>query len=301
MAYRVNAWVGSACLALSFTIASTATGQQMTPRDAFWSASDLLSVSSNTAAAKHETRPPAHSAVVKTHPSSGSKAVQEKHLDPTVVANNGYGAEPHLVNVSSERMGLRYSLLLQDAAGGYIEAAPRQTFHSGEKMRLSIMANQSGYLYVIDGGSSGSWSPIYPGAGAAPEANHVEAGKLYVIPNRSAFRFDPPAGDEKVFIIVSKERLTDLDATIQNLKGPANTPSEQRSTPGTMEASNHIPDELMEHLAGRDLTLVQEQQVDDAPSASDASGEKAVYVVSNGVPPGARGPQVVAAVMLRHD
>ena len=298
MTSRANSSVGAACVAVLFAAAS-ASGQQLTPRDAFWSASDLVSVSNNSAAAKHEAKPPTHS-TPKPHPAPGPKA-QDKHIDPMVVANSGYGAEPHLVNVSSQQMGLRYSVLLQDDTGGYVEVAPRQTFHVGGKIRLSIMANQGGYLYVVDQGSSGNWTPIYPSAGAAPEVNHVEAGKLYVIPNRTSFRVDPPAGSEKLFIIVSKERLTDLDATIQNLKGGAPAEAAKRPMEQTLEASNHIPDEMVEHLASRDLTLVEEQQVDDAPSGTDNSGEKAVYVVSKGIPPGAKSPQVVAAVTLRHD
>ena len=293
MRHRASTSVGAACIAIVASVTS-AQGQQLTPRDAFWSASDLVSVSNNTGAAKPPATP-------KAHPARAPKPAQEKHIDPVVVASNGYGAEPHLVNVSSEQMGLRYSLLLQNAAGAYAEVAPRQTFHSGERLRLSIMANQPGYLYVVDQGSSGNWSPIYPGPGAAPDANRVEAGKLYVIPNRTYFRFDPPAGNEKLFIIVSRERLTDLDATIQNLKGGAPSAPSQRPMEQTLEASNHIPDAMVERFASRDLTLVQEQQVDDAPNPADSTGEKAVYVVSKGIAPGAKGPEVVAAVTLRHD
>lgn len=300
MAHRANSLVVAACTAVLLASAPSS-AQQLTARDAFWSAGDLVSVSNNTAAAKHEGKSAAHSGEQKAHTSTPAKVTQEKHIDPAVVASNGYGAEPHLVNVSSQQMGLRYSLLLQDAAGAFVEVAPGQAFHSGEKIRLSIMANQPGYLYVIDQGSSGHWAPIYPSAGAPPEANRVEAGKLYVVPNHTSFRFDPPAGNEKLYIIVSRDRLADLDATIQNLKGPAEVQPAKRPMEQTMEASNNIPDALVEHLASRDLTLVQEQQVDDKAGGDDQGGEKAVYVVSKGVPPGARGPQVVAAVTLRHE
>ena len=298
-------WI--ACGIVVFTCASHAGfGQQLTARDAFWSASDLVSVTPNpvskaSGAARSASKPPA----TKPAPRSAAHEGQASaHVSPQQVAANGYGAAPQMVRVSQEQIGLRYSLLLHQQDGTYAEVSPSKVFHSGDQLRISVMANQPGYLYMISQGSSGNWSPVFPGAGSARDANRVESGHLYQFPSgKDSIRFDQHPGDEKLFLIVSRQPLTDLDAMIEQLKSPAATPrpAAPNTGPGAVyEASNHIPDELVQRFASRDLQLVQEQQVDDkAGQAND--GEKAVYVVAKAAPAGPGGPQVVAPVTLHHE
>jgi hypothetical protein len=273
---------------------STMHAQQVTARDAFWSAADLVSVSTNSGAKPAaKTTQAAHPAGVPKHTSG--------HVDPNLVTSSGYGEQPHLVRVSEEQIGLRYSLLLRSSDGTYAETSPTATFHSGDHLRLSVMANQPGYLYVIQQGSTGSWSPIFPASGSAQEANKVEQGHLYQVPDgKGAFRFDQNPGQEKLFIVLSRQPIQDFDRTIQGLKhsaGDEQTPA--ANGPTYLQASNHIPDELVQRFATRDLTLVQEQDVDSKPAKAGA-GEKAVYVVSKGSAKSS-GPQVVASVTLHHE
>ena len=220
------------------------------------------------------------------------------------MAKNGYGEQPHLVRVSADQIGMRYSLLLRDTEGKYAEVSPSATFHSGDYLHLSVMANQPGYLYVIQQGSSGSWSPIFPKRGSAPEANKVEAGVALEIPSgKQAFQFDTTAGEEKLFLIVSRRPIEDFDRTIESLKanGGQGSPATPPTRPdlNTYEAANRIPDELVKRFASRDLTLVETSEVEDKKEAN-GSGEKAVYVVSKGTA-SANGPQVVAALTLHHN
>jgi hypothetical protein len=260
-------------------VAPALVAQQLTPRDAFWSASDLVSVSSNPGAKA-------------ARPSQKSPAPSMKPRDTTrpsaqTVAQNGYGAQPHMVHTDlrTQQLGMRYSILLQGADGTYAEASPEATFHSGDHVRLSIMSNEPGYLYVIQQGSSGNWSPMFPIPNSGPDSNRVEPGSPYQIPGGSnAFKIDEHPGMEKLFVVLSREPIRDLDAALQRLKNPASAPSAESSPRPpdrgqTLEASNHIPDDLVQRLASRDLVLVAEQKVEDAPKAS-SSGEKAVYVVA---------------------
>jgi hypothetical protein len=270
--------------------------QQVAARDAFWSAADLVSVSSNPA----RTSAKATRASDSGHAGTAVKHATN-HLDPTVVASRGYGEAPHMVRVSSEQIGLRYSLLLRNSDKSFAETPVSTVFHSGDHLRLSVMANQPGYLYVIQQGSTGNWSPIFPDAGSAKDINKVEQGQVYQVPNgKDAFSFDQNPGQEKLFIMLSRQPIQDLDSTIKGLKQP--TP-EQSPAPGNgssyLEASNNIPDELVQRFASRDLSLVQEQEVDDK-TANSGSGEKAVYVVSKGNMKGAS-QQIVASVTLRHE
>jgi hypothetical protein len=190
------------------------------------------------------------------------------------VVKNGYGDQPQFVSVSDDQIGLRYTLLLRDNAGHYAEVSPKTVFHDGDHLRLSVMANRPGYLYVIQQGSSGNWSPIFPAPGsvAAPgdNVNQIDQGRIYQIPNRNgAFQFDRNPGQEKLFLVLSRQGISDLDSTVSSLgdsthQTPADSaPQPTNPEPQALEATNQIPAELVEKMTSRDLTLVQEQEVDD--------------------------------------
>jgi hypothetical protein len=267
--------------------------QQPTVRDTFWSASDLISVTPNPAAA----RPKASAAKNQAHAGVAKNSSAPRTPNAQLVSQNGYGSAPQLVRTAGNRLGVRYSLLMRGGDGQYSEVAPGTTFHSGDHIRLSILANQPGYLYVIEQGSSGDWKAIFPPVTSPPATMKVEQGKLQIVPtgNRS-FQFDQQPGVERLFLILSRVPLSDLMREIQQLKESNQAPTE---APDTMQAELHIPDLFVQQLASRDLSLVDEQSVDEAPTAS-GSGEKAVYVVAK-AQANASAPEVVANIQLRHE
>jgi hypothetical protein len=61
-----------------------------------------------------------------------------------------------------------------------------------------------------------------------------------------AFAFDQHPGDEKLYVILSRTPIADIDRVIQNLRtGKAAQPQEPASSGDTgqmMEAKNNIPD-----------------------------------------------------------
>jgi hypothetical protein len=282
--------------------------QQPSARDAFWSASDLISVAPNPAAHKHPAAH-AHAAPRATPTSDATSASGEPSPAGVVkavqlVSDNGYGAAPHLVLAAAHRLGLRCSLLLRDVDGAYDEVPPGSVFHSGDHIRLSLLANEPGYLYVIEQGSTGAWAPIFPGPKSAPGANRIAAGQAQMVPGGTqAFAFDQNPGDENLFVILSRTPIADIDRVIDNMKGnhaaPAPAEAPAVNAPTTLIAENHIPDLFVQQLASRDLTLVDEQKVDDS-SQGPAGGEKAIYVVSKeGSSVGTS--RVVLSLDLRHE
>ncbi len=201
------------------------------------------------------------------------------------------------------QLGLRYTLLSRNASGQYEEVGANAIFHTGDHVRLSLMSNEPGYLYVITQGSSGAWTSIFPGPGAAADENHIEQGRVYEIPGKQSFAVTGQAGPENMFVILSRQPIHDLDSTIEGLKNPGAQPTDaKRPAPSgqLLEASNRIPDELVQRLTGRDLTLVDEQQVNQ-PATSTNSGEKAVYVVAKYSAASGSTNQVVARLTLRHE
>ena len=53
-------------------------------------------------------------------------------------------------------LGLRYAMMKRDASGNYVEVDPDTSFRSGDRIRIKVDANTSGYLYVVTQGSSGN-------------------------------------------------------------------------------------------------------------------------------------------------
>jgi hypothetical protein len=291
-------------LSLAALLPAGAQQHHASPRDAFWSASDLFTVAPNPARHKPSA---VKSKAPPTNPAPNDDGIvgeQTTHPKSAVelVSANGYGAAPHLVRASESRLGLRYSVLLRGPDGQYSEVAPGTIFHSGDHIRLSLMANEPGYLYVISQGSSGNWSPLFPRAGSAAE--RIAAGTVQQIPAKQSFLFNDQTGEEKLFVILSRSPIADLDQKIQSLKGsPSKTDTPAPPTPDSggqlLEAENHIPDVFVQQLASRDLVLVDEEKVNEAPTASH-DGEKAVYVVSKMTSAQGNGSEVVASIKLQH-
>lgn len=268
---------------VAMIICAAAQGQDaLTPRDSFWSASDLVEVAPNPAAQptsqlKHasETKPNKET----TQVSSQAAQLKRKAVQ---VAVKGYGAEPHIVKLkaSEQPLGLRYALLKVGDSCDLSEVLPETTFHSGDKLKISLMANQPGYIYIIQRGSSGNWRPLFPAQGDLPESNRVEAGRIYQVPSGKSFRFNEQTGEERLFILLSRQVVSDLDGIIFALRqqetDPAGSPDPAAAQ---IQASNRISDELVQKLQSRDLVEV----VDAPQETKDPSlGENAIYVVSQG-------------------
>jgi hypothetical protein len=303
-----NGVLPAAALAMMFPFALTA--QQLTARDAFWSANDLISLAPNPAAHKPaEAHPrPKQSSIGEVSGGTGSgHAVKPSRGSAEVaqlVTTNGYGAAPKLVRAAESRLGLRCSVMLRGADKEYAEVTPGTLFHSGDHIRLSFLANEPGYFYVIQQGSSGAWSPIFPPPNAGPDANKIVAGQPQLVPSGTrAFAFDQNPGDEKLYVILSRTPIADIDHVIENLRtGKAaqpSTPPVGGDAGPMMEAKNNIPDFFVQKLASRDLSLVDEQKVDES-SKPDVQGEKAIYVVAKGGAPSSNS-QVVLSLDLRHE
>jgi hypothetical protein len=280
--------------------------QSPSARDAFWSASDLISVSPNPAAharPRTHTTPPPQKTPVSSSSASAPSAPQDSRETQVaeLVADNGYGAAPHLVRASENRLGLRCSIMLRGPDKEYTEVAPGTVFHSGDHIRLSFLANEPGYFYVIQQGSTGAWSPIYPPPNSSPETSKTEAGKLQVVPAGSkTFSFDQNPGNEKLYVILSSTPIDDIDRAIRNLRNGQSTPTPQPEASGAeMEAKNIISDAFVNQLASRDLMLVDEEKVDDTSTSAHGS-EKAIYVVNKGNSP-QDSTQVVLSLDLRHE
>lgn len=294
MLTKENVLLTSALLLLTAGALSAQDG--LTARDAFWSSSDLLSVAPNPAGAK---QPPAHTtshtARAGDTGQAGTVAAGSTTRPILPISEYGYGAPPRPAPESQDRLGLRCSIMLQSSDGSFHEVPRDHIFHSGDRIRLGLLGNHPGYFYVIERGSSGEWSPVYPRPANGKDVNRIEAGKLETT---RMFKFDQTPGEEQLFIIFSRNEIADIDKAIEGLQQQPTAQPHQSADVPLMEARNRISDAYVEKLVSRDLKLVDEETVTD--STTQQPGEQAVYVVAKAEKPEAN-QELVLSLKLLHE
>lgn len=192
-------------------------------------------------------------------------------------------------------LGLRYSVLKRDSSNVFREVDPDTTFHSGDRIRVQVSANTSGYLYVVTQGSSGQWSLLFPSPEVSGGSNLIQKGETRVVPSASQgqWYFNDQAGTEKLFVVLTRQPEPDLDKLIYSVGGQKNdTPGEARTLLAKATISDQTINRLRSQVAARDLVF---EKVDADPGTGTI--EKAAYVVNPSRAPDAR---LVVDVALRH-
>lgn len=88
-------------------------------------------------------------------------------------------------------------------SGAWQTIEPGLVLGQGDLVRFRFRATFDGYLYVINSGTSGSQSLLFPGAETGRD-NRVQAGKDYFVPSTGAsFKVAGPAGHDVVYWLVS--------------------------------------------------------------------------------------------------
>lgn len=84
---------------------------------------------------------------------------------------------------------------------------PGLVLAEGDRVRFKYRTNFDGYLYVIDIGTSGKSSTLFPNAETGQD-NHVTVSKDYQIPatNSAVFRVAGPAGYDVVTFVVNPRK-----------------------------------------------------------------------------------------------
>jgi hypothetical protein len=174
-------------------------------------------------------------------------------------------------------LGLRYSIVRQKAGSQANEVDGGDLFHSGDRFRLHIEANDSGYVYLIERGSSNKWTLLFPSATITGGDNLVQKGRTYELPPGYWFELDSRPGVEKLFLVLSRKPEIDLDRHIRTL-------ADRGGPVGAAEVSEEIVTGLREKVQARDLVFQKVEHV--------------VYVVSRNAGPDAR---LVLDITLRHE
>jgi hypothetical protein len=206
-------------------------------------------------------------------------------------------------NVSESPLGLRYSLL-EKQDGSFNEVDRDTVFHSKDSVRVSVESSGDAFLYIVYQGSSGNWKVLFPSTEIQGGDNHVLKGQKYEIPQGYSFTFDEQTGNEKLFIVLSRRVVPNLEKLIYDVgpKTPRKTSAPEKSSPEpkTLMASATVTNSLvsdLETVYSRDLIIEKVQDSEPPAKDPDKKRETAVYTVN---PVGGADAKVVAQVTLKH-
>ncbi len=262
----------------TFLSAQEDAGKKLTARELFYAAVDAPAPAAHKAV-KHTAKPKQNAP--SQEPTSSAPATV-----PTIaVAYKPQGPRPAL--------GLRYTILKR-TGDGQTETDADAVFHAGDRIRLAVETNDDGYLYVVNRGSSGTWKVLFPSAEIKEGDNRIQRRVRFEIPSGYTFTFDEQPGEEKLFIVLSRQPEPDLEGLIYSLGQKSSAPAEAQK-PKMLLASAAFSDDMIGKLRNayaRDLIV---EKVDDEQAGPKK--EKAVYAVN---PTGAADSRVVADVTLRH-
>jgi hypothetical protein len=179
----------------------------------------------------------------------------------------------------AKNTGLKYRLVQQLPSGEEVDVDPAQVFHSGDRVRFVFESNMDSFLYVAQQGSSGRWNVMFPAPGVNSGTNAVRAGTEYRLPDNGWFKFDETPGREQVFVVVSREPLSQM-------------PGFRERVVRAETISAQVVDDVRSGIRSRDLVFDR----DPGPKGG-AHAQQASYVVNRDE----LGTAVAATITLAHE
>jgi hypothetical protein len=198
------------CWAYLSTLVPLVTGQSngLTARDLFYA----VDSSASQSASEFKVPQDSLNAVPNQPPQPGETA------SPAFALVAAGGTRP---------LGARYALLQRQQDREFVGVDPDKTeFRSADQVRITLQPNQDAYVYIVQRGSSGNWSLLFPSPAIDNGRNLIPAFRSVGVPGtgNEAFTFDDQPGEERLVLIVSRnpidaERLVALLRTPEELNG----------------------------------------------------------------------------------
>lgn len=104
---------------------------------------------------------------------------------------------PHRLEIVLERLD----------ASGWQRIDPGLVLKQNDRVRFRATANFDGFLYVMNQGTSGDYTQLFPREDTGRE-NEIKAGREYLVPSTDGvFRITGPAGHEVVYWMINPVEL----------------------------------------------------------------------------------------------
>lgn len=213
------------------------------------------------------------------HPSSVAGGPSSSEPVAPIATGETPGARQLFIANTGSSAGLRYRLL-QVGENGEIEIDPAAaTFKTGDRVRFTFQSNIDGYLYVVQQGSSGNWTTLFPHPDINGGRNAIRRDEEYPVPSvvEGSFKLDGLPGTEHIFVFLTKEPVDQL-------------PGLNRVTTALQPIKADVVADLQRRFLSRDLIFEKDR-------GRTARGPvKATYVVN----PSEVGKAVAATFSLVH-
>lgn len=296
---------------------------RLTARELFFVPAANKQVASAKPPSPSQSRP---KTPAKAVPVEVAKSIERKRKAPpaqlTRNQSEGQLVQAGYLPVDLSPLGMRYTIVKR--VGSSAQEVPVDTsFRSGDRIQVAVETNENGYLYIIARGSSGAWRPLFPSPEAGNGSNYITADRVTTVPSGYVFTFDEQAGEEKLFLVFSRQPEPSLEKLIYDLgtkPAPSNSPANSRPVsnepaqsegPKTLLAMNmvEIRDDVVGNLRrvyARDLVVEKVQDTSNSSGYGDvrplnANYEPdmriATYVVN---PSSSKDARVVADLSLIH-
>lgn len=117
-----------------------------------------------------------------------------------------------LANEPQKALGLSYWIELVEADGRGTQVTTERIFRSGERIRLHFRSNAEGHIALIQMGSSGTSSVLFPDPEKALRDDRLAPNQDRVLPSEGYwFRFDDQPGTERLLVLFSRSE-SELDS-----------------------------------------------------------------------------------------
>jgi hypothetical protein len=155
---------------------------------------------------------------------------------------------PHSTDAATQRtLGLSYWIELSDETGTPMRpVTDRYVFKSGDRIRLHFRSNTDGRILLVQLGSSGVSSILFPDPVKGMAENSVRANEDHVLPTPTHwFKFDRNPGSEKLLVLFARSQ-SDLDHSFPT------------STSMNPEQTSALVDGARNAAGGKDLMIETE-------------------------------------------
>jgi hypothetical protein len=173
--------------------------------------------------------------------------------------------------------------LERNQGGVWKSIDPGLVLDQGDLLRFRFRTSFNGYLYVINSGTSGTQSLLFPGDGTGRN-NRVQGGKEYFVPSTDAsFKVAGPAGHDVVYWLVSPVPLESSPAAM--LGQPETRPSGKlmprcddsifRARGLCIDSSagpRNVGEQELPNMTKRELLIVQDKDKSRVSSPSGLTG-----------------------------
>ena len=158
------------------------------------------------------------------------------------------------------KSGVKFRILLKRGNEAERYVAPDATFYSGDKIKLAFDINFSGYIALLNIGSSGKINLLYPYAGIDAAVEPDDDEQLFPAGSREWITFDDQPGTERISVIFSSNPISDINDVINSAKNKGKISGSFSVDAESQEVLINLNSRSLKRAKSRDLFI---ETVDD--------------------------------------